>query len=214
VLVANEVVDALPVRLFTLRADGLYARAVGADAAGRLIEREIAADAGLVQAVSRVLGGRIDTLSRPYKSEVCPLLAPWFAEVTHSLEAGAAWFIDYGYARAEYYAPARRAGTLRCHYRHRAHDDPLWWPGLQDITAWVDFDALTAAATAAGFESAGNATQAAFLIEHGLDAVFAEAYMQASDEAAKFRLAQEVKRLTLPGEMGERFRVLRFRRNG
>lgn len=142
------------------------------------------------------------------------MLAPWFAEITRSLEQGGAWFIDYGYARDEYYAPERREGTLRCHYRHRAHNDPLLWPGLQDITAWVDFDALADAAAAAGLERAGNTTQARFLVEHDLDAVFTEAYAQAPDEAAKYRLAQEVKRLTLPGEMGERFHVLEFRRAG
>jgi len=134
--------------------------------------------------------------------------------VTRSLEQGGAWFIDYGYARDEYYARERHEGTLRCHYRHRAHDDPLFWPGLQDITAWVDFDALTTAAVAAGFKPDENLTQAGFLIRHDLDSVFGEAFARAPDEAAKYRLAQEVKRLTLPGEMGERFRVLQFRRAG
>ena len=213
-LVANEVIDALPVRRFALRADGLHARAVGVDAGGRLVDREIPADAGLTRAVTAALGARIGALPRPYRSEVCPLLGPWFAEVTRSLEQGSAWFIDYGYAGDDYYAAQRSNGTLRCHYRHRAHDDPLLWPGLQDITAWVDFDALTAAAGAGRFEPEENMTQAAFLVGHGLDSVFGEAYALASDEAAKYGLAQEVKRLTLPGEMGERFRVLRFRRAG
>jgi SAM-dependent MidA family methyltransferase len=211
-LVANEVIDALPVRRFTLRADGVHARAVGVDADGRLIEREIPADANLADAVANALGERFDRVPRPYTSEVCALLAPWFAEVTRSLEHGSAWFIDYGYGRDDYYAPERREGTLRCHYRHRAHDDPLVWPGLQDITAWVDFDALAESAVASGFESAGNATQSRFLIEHDLDAVFVEAYARAPDETAKYRLAHEVKQLTLPGEMGERFRVVEFRR--
>jgi len=212
-LVANEVIDALPVRLFALRADALHERGVGLDAGGRLIEREIPADASLTHAVTAALGARIDLLPRPYKSEVCPLLVPWFAEVTRSLEQGSAWFIDYGYARDAYYTPERREGTLRCHYRHRAHNDALLWPGLQDITAWVDFDALAESAVAAGFECAANQTQARFLIEHDLDAVFTDAYARAPDETAKYRLAHEVKQLTLPGEMGERFRVVEFRRN-
>jgi SAM-dependent MidA family methyltransferase len=214
VLVANEVADALPVRLFALRDDGIHARAVGVDSGGNLVECAVPADAGLTRAVHGALGTRIDSLPRPYRSEVCVLLAAWLVEITRSLESGAAWFVDYGYARTDYYAPQRREGTLRCHYRHRAHDDPLLWPGLQDITAWVDFDALTGAAIAAGFEPHGNMTQAEFLIGHGLDSVFGEAFALAPDEAAKYRLAQEVKRLTLPGEMGERFRVLRFRRAG
>jgi SAM-dependent MidA family methyltransferase len=211
-LVANEVIDALPVRRFALRADGVHACVVGVDAGGHLIEREIPADASLTGAVTTALGPRLDALPRPYKSEVCPMLEPWLAEVARSLEQGDAWFMDYGYARDDYYAPQRRDGTLRCHYRHRAHDDPLRWPGLQDITAWVDFDALTAAAVAAGFEPDGNMTQAQFLISNGLDGVFDDAFARAPDEAARYRLAQEVKRLMLPGEMGERFRVLRFRR--
>jgi SAM-dependent MidA family methyltransferase len=211
-LVANEVIDALPVRRFALREDGLHARAVGVDSDRQLVEREVPADASLAGAVAAALGARIDALRPPYRSEVCPLLGPWIAEVTRSLERGDASFIDYGYARDDYYAPERREGTLRCHYRHRAHDDPLLWPGLQDITVWVDFDALTAAAVAAGFEPDGNLTQAEFLISNGLDSVFGEAFARAPDEASRYRLAQEVKRLTLPGEMGERFRVLRFRR--
>lgn len=212
-LVANEVVDALPVRRFALRADGLYSLAVGVDAGNRLVEREIPADAMLAGAVANALGERRERLPLPYKSEVCPLLAPWFAEVTRSLEYGSARFIDYGYARDAYYAPERHEGTLRCHYRHRAHDDPLLWPGLQDITAWVDFDALAESAAAAGFQCCANQTQARFLIEHDLDAVFTGAYARAPDETAKYRLAHEVKQLTMPGEMGERFRVLEFRRD-
>jgi SAM-dependent MidA family methyltransferase len=210
-LVANEVVDALPVRLFALRADGLYARTVGVDSTGKLIEREIPADAGLARAVTRVLGERIGSLPRPYKSEVCPLLAPWFGEVTRSLESGMAWFIDYGYTRDEYYAPERSEGTLRCHYRHRAHNDPLLWPGLQDITAWVDFDALADAGEEAGFALAGCVSQARFLIENGLERVFA-GNERAGDEASRYRLAQEIKRLTLPGQMGQSFSVMRFHR--
>src|SRR5262249_51220220 len=115
---------------------------------------------------------------------------------------------DYGYTRADYYDPARTAGTLRCHYRHRAHDDPLILPGVQDITAWIDFDALAEAAEAAGFSVQEFATQARFLIGHALNEIFADARDTAPDEASRYRLAQEVKRLLLPSEMGECFRVM------
>ncbi len=212
VLVANEVIDALPVRLFALRETGLYVRAVAVDERGGFVWREGPADAALREAVAAAIGERGETLPRPYFSEVCPWLSPWLAEVTRSLESGSALFIDYGYADGEYYAAARRAGTLRCHYRHRAHDDPLVLTGLQDITAWVDFDALARAGAEAGFGVAAHDTQAQFLIAHGLDEVFGEAYANASDEAARYALAQQVKRLTLPGEMGERFRVMALRR--
>jgi SAM-dependent MidA family methyltransferase len=121
-------------------------------------------------------------------------------------------FADYGADRTEYYRTERNQGTLRCHYRQRAHDDPLRWPGLQDITAWVDFDALECAAAANGLASLGSSPQAQFLVAHGLEEVFAQAHAACTDETARYRLAQEVKRLTLPGEMGERFRVVTLRR--
>jgi len=211
-LVANEVIDALPVRAFALREEGLFARAVGVDARGRCVWREIDADAGLRSAVERALGDRFASLPRPYLSEVCTLLDPWLDEVTRTLERGSAWFIDYGYAHGEYHDRARRSGTLRCHYRHRAHDDPLILPGLQDITAWVDFDALAHAGEAAGWRVAEHATQAQFLIANGLGEVFAHAHAATADEAARYALAQQVKALTLPGEMGEKFRVMVLRR--
>ncbi len=182
------------------------------DERGDFVWREGAADAALRAAVAAAVEERLEALPRPYFSEVCPLLAPWLAEVTRTLEDGGAWFIDYGYADREYYDAARRTGTLRCHYRHRAHDAPLILAGLQDITAWVDFDALARAGAGAGFEIAAHDTQAQFLIAHGLDEVFGGAYAKASDEAARYALAQQVKRLTLPDEMGERFRVMALRR--
>jgi SAM-dependent MidA family methyltransferase len=209
-LIANEVIDALPARLFALRENGLFARSVGVGAHGEFVWRERAADAALTNAVTQAFG-ETASLPQPYLSEVRPLLAPWFAEVSRQLKQGTALFIDYGYSRAEYYAPSRRAGTLRCHYRHRAHDNPLILPGLQDITAHVDFDALVAAGNATGFTQSVQSSQAEFLIAHGLDEVFAAAHAQAADETTRYRLAQEIKRLTLPGQMGEAFRVMELR---
>jgi SAM-dependent MidA family methyltransferase len=113
-------------------------------------------------------------------------------------------FVDYGLPRREYYAAARDGGTLRCHYRHRAHDDPFLLPGLQDISAWVDFTAVADAATGAGLELEGFTTQAAFLSANGLD----ELLSLASGERERILRTQEAKRLILPGEMGERFRVM------
>jgi len=212
VLVANEVADALPVRLFALRDEGLFARAVGADATGRLTWREVPADAALEHDVALALGAQMPTLPRPYLSEVRPMLKPWLAEVTQTLEQGAAWFLDYGYGSDGYYVADRRDGTLLCHYRHRAHDDPFFLPGLQDITAWVDFGALLAAGAAGGFSADALISQAHFLIAHGLDAVFMAGHEHAGSESERYRLAQEVKRLTLPEQMGERFKVAVLRR--
>jgi SAM-dependent MidA family methyltransferase len=209
-LVANEVVDALPVQAFALRDEGLFVRTVGLDESGRFCWRESTADAATSARIEHAIGGR--GLPRPYQSEICTMLPAWFSAVTRTFEHGDAWFVDYGHDRAAYYSPARHDGTLRCHYRHRAHADPLILPGLQDITAWVDFDALLEAGAAAGFEPIVQQSQAQFLIAHGLDEVFADEYAQARDEAARYRLAQQVKRLTLPGEMGDAFRVVGLRR--
>jgi SAM-dependent MidA family methyltransferase len=210
-LIANEVIDALPVRLFALREEGLFERCVGLDAQQSFVWRERAADAALAATIADVIGAA-ETLPRPYLSEVRPMLAPWFAEVAEQLQQGTALFIDYGYSRADYYAAQRSEGTLRCHYRHRAHDDPLILAGLQDITAWVDFDDLAEAGAKARFALDANLTQAQWLIGNGLDDVFATAYAEAADEIARYRLAQEVKRLTLPGEMGERFKAMVLQR--
>jgi SAM-dependent MidA family methyltransferase len=189
-----------------LRESGVFERTVAAGENGSFTWRERAGDESLIEHVHRALGDTSE-LPLPYLSEVRPMLAPWLASVAGYLEQGAALFIDYGYARARYYSPERQAGTLRCHYRHRAHDNPLILPGLQDITAWVDFDALADAAVAAGFVADEPVGQARFLIEHGLDEVFREAYANGADETVRYRLAQEVKRLTLSGEMGDTFQV-------
>jgi len=210
VLIANEVVDALPVRSFALRDDRLFERCVGVDESNRFEWREREADSAFDAAVRKTLEGL--ALPQPYRSEYCALLSPWVVEITGTLAGGEAWFIDYGHTRRDYYSPQRRAGTLRCHYRHRVHDDPLILTGLQDITAWVDFDALGEAARESGLQVAAFTTQAEFLIANGLDVVFAQGYESAPDEASRYRLAQEVKRLTLPGEMGETFRVMTSQR--
>ena len=212
VLIANEVIDALPVHSLALRDSGLFARKVAIDAQGRFVWLEQPAERTLAQKVAQAIGNGLDSLPLPYVCEVCTMLEPWIIEVTRTLAHGSAFFFDYGYARGEYYHPQRSAGTLRCHYRHRAHDDPLILPGLQDITAWVDFDALAGSGEAAGFEVVAQSMQAEFLIAHDLDGVFARAYTQATDEVVRYTLAQEVKRLTLPNEMGERFRVMALRR--
>jgi len=209
VLVANEVADALPVRLFALREHGLFARAVGVESDGRFAWRELPADVALQAAVEHALGTARE-LPLPYLSEVRPMLAPWFGEVAGTLERGTAFIIDYGYTRQDFYRSERNVGTLRCHYRHRVHDDPLALPGLQDITAWVDFDDVADAAERLGFETRSLASQAQFLLGNGLENVYADAYSNASEEAERYRLSQEIKRLTLPGQMGDAFKIAAF----
>ncbi|HET6905801.1 MAG TPA: SAM-dependent methyltransferase [Rhodanobacteraceae bacterium] len=218
VLFANEVLDALPVTRFRV-GDGevfeehVALNQVAPDAGNAFIRVDQPADAlvaGAVRHLQRKLGA---PFADGYRSEVLPQLPWWIEAIAGTLQKGAALFVDYGYPRREFYLPERRDGTLVCHYRHRAQGDPLWHPGLQDITAFVDFTALIEAGIAAGFDFVSYASQAQFLMASGLDAAFAEAYAQAPDEAAHYALAGEVKRLTLPGEMGERFQAMLFARD-
>jgi SAM-dependent MidA family methyltransferase len=203
-LFANEVVDALPVRLFEWRDGALHARVVVDDGAGLAFDRA-PADADLAAAVARAVGDPAG-LPSPYRSEVLPQLDAWFAAVAEQLVEGVALCVDYGYPRHEYYHPQRREGTLIAHYRHRAHEAVLTLPGLSDLTSFVDFTALAEAMHHAGFEPACYASQAQFLLAAGLPEIAAvEAERSAADQ---LRLTAEIRRLTLPGEMGERFKVL------
>lgn len=213
VLFANEVLDALPITRFTLHAGEVFEEHVDVNADGAFVRVDRPADplvAGAVRHLQRHLGREFED---GYRSEVLPQLPWWLEAIAGAQTRGAVLFIDYGYVRREFYLPERRSGTLLCHYRHRAHDDPLILPGLQDITASIDFTALAEAGVGAGFEPVSYAFQSEFLIACGLDAIFADAYDRAVDEAARYALSQQVKRLTLPGEMGERFQAMLFARD-
>jgi SAM-dependent MidA family methyltransferase len=142
-------------------------------------------------------------------SEYCPRLPAWTHEVTRGLRRGAALWLDYGLPRPQYYLPERHGGTLICHLRQRAHDDPFLHPGLQDISAWVDFTAVAEASVTAGFELAGFTTQAWFLAALGIDR---EMRLLAGDDAGLLRLGNQAKELMLPGAMGERFKVMAWTR--
>lgn len=211
VLFANEVIDALPVHRFAVRAGEMRELHVGFDAAGQLRILECEADAMLIAAVRHAASDLDAPLADGYQSEILPQLPYWIDAVCGAMAAGLAVFVDYGYPRREYYLPERNQGTLSCHFRHRVHGNPLLWPGLQDITAWVDFTALAEAGTHIRLPLAGFTSQAQFLFAAGLlDLMQIE--QLAVDEAGRYALAQEVKRLTLPGEMGERFKVMCFAR--
>ena len=208
ILFANEVIDALPTTRFVMRDGEVYEEYVTLDGEARLMRVDRPADAlvaGAVRHVERDLG---HPLADGYRSEILPQLPYWMQAIAGSLEAGLMLFIDYGYVRREFYLPERQDGTLMAHYRHRAHSDPLHLPGLNDLTASVDFTALAEACNSAGFDVAAYLPQAHFLIAAGLQDVFEHAYEQAPDDAARHRLAQQVKKLTLPDQMGERFQAM------
>ncbi|MDQ2971787.1 MAG: SAM-dependent methyltransferase [Pseudomonadota bacterium] len=212
VLFANEVLDALPITRFAIKAAQVCEEHIAVDENGAFERVDRVADP-LVSGTVLHLERKLDApFAEGYRSEALPQLSWWIDAVAGTLERGAALFVDYGYPRREFYLPERRDGTLVCHYRHRAHADPLILPGLQDITAFVDFTATAEACLGAGFELVAYASQARFLLAAGLDGAFAEAYAETADEASRYALAQQVKRLTLPGEMGERFKSMLFAR--
>ena len=211
VLFANEVIDALPTPRFTLRDGEVFEEGVALDAEGRFVRTDRPADpllAAAVRHIERYLG---QPFPDGYRSELLPQLPYWIQAVMGGQGRGAMLFADYGYPRREYYQPDRDTGTLRAYYRHRVHNDPYLWPGLQDITASVDFTALAEAGTQAGFDLAGYTTQANFLLGNGLQERLSEAEARA-DDTTLLRLRNEAKRLTLPSEMGERFQVMGFSR--
>ncbi|NII72766.1 SAM-dependent MidA family methyltransferase [Dyella sp. SG562] len=207
-LFANEVIDALPTTRFTLRAGEVYEEYVALDGEGRLMRVDRPADALVSGAVRHLERDTESSFADGYRSEVLPQLPYWMQAIAGSLTAGVMLFIDYGYVRREYYQPGRSDGTLMAHYRHHAHADPLFLPGLNDLTASVDFTALAEAGNQAGFGVAAYLPQAQFLIAAGLQQAFEDAYAEAPDEAARYRLAQQVKKLTLPDQMGERFQAM------
>ena len=211
VLFANEVIDALPTPRFTLREGEVFEEGVAVGADGRFVRADRPADALLAAAVRHVERYLEQPFPDGYRSELLPQLPYWIQAVMGGLDRGAMLFADYGYTRREYYQPDRDDGTLRAYYRHRVHNDPYLWPGLQDITASVDFTALAEAGTQAGFDLAGYTTQANFLLGNGLQERLNEAEARA-DETTLLRLRNEAKRLTLPSEMGERFQAIGFQR--
>jgi SAM-dependent MidA family methyltransferase len=213
VLFANEVIDALPTPRFTLRDGEVFEEHVALDGEGRFLRRDRPADALLSAAVRHVERGLAAPFADGYRSELLAQLPYWLQAVAGGLRQGAMLFVDYGYARAEYYQPQRSEGTLRAFRSHHVGDDPYAHPGLQDLTASVDFTALAEAGTGAGFDFAGYCSQASFLVGNGLMQRLAEAEERAKDETARLRLRQEAKQLTLPEAMGERFQAMGFSRD-
>ena len=205
-VLGNELLDAMPVSRFRMAAGGMVDECfVTYDPAGLREEYAPTENPALRAAVIEIeaaCGG----LGEGYVSEINLRQNAWLASLAPRLVAGALLLIDYGYPRCEYYHPQRASGTLMCHYRHRAHPDPFRWVGLQDITSHVDFTSLVRAASKLGLDLAGYTTQAHFLMASGLEELMAES--DPADTARHLALVQGVKRLTLPSELGERFKVL------
>ena len=211
VVIANEVLDAMPVKVFEQNAASAVVEMgvaiVESDEDDNHFRwQSRAAGSELIEAVDD-LNLQLDRAS--YRSELSFQALAWVQSLGDVLEQGVVLLIDYGFRQAEYYHPDRDQGTLMCHYQHRAHMDPFYKPGMQDITAHVDFTAVASAAECAGFDLAGYATQGAFLLSTGL----LERIPLDASVKQQLELAQQIKKLTLPHEMGELFKVLALRKN-
>lgn len=208
-LLANEVLDALPVECFAWRDGQVIERGVALAGKDGLAWDERPASPALGAEVARLRADAGAGWPSGFRSEVCQRAGPWLGEVTRTMTRGVALFIDYGLPRRDYYHPHRAAGTLRCHYRQRAHEDVFAHPGLEDITAWVDFTRVAEGADLAGLEVLGFATQAALLLGLGIEAAVAAA----PDERTRVARAGEARRLLMPEEMGETFKAMALGRD-
>ena len=208
VVIANEVIDALPVSRLEVTGDEVREAHVGWS--GGAFHFEWRTPSTTLEHAWEGIRGDIESPLPPgYLGEVNLAAPAWVESMAARLERGLLLLLDYGYPRRELYHPERSAGTLACHYRHRVHYDPFFRPGLQDLTAHVDFTALARAGEAAGLEVAGFTTQAEFLLASGL---LEEGDGLEVGSEAYLRFTQEVKRLTMPAEMGEAIKVLALSR--
>jgi SAM-dependent MidA family methyltransferase len=199
-VLANEVLDAMPVDLLTWSTEGMLERGVALNAGGDFEWQDRLAPPDLVSATGRLAP------PAPYTSELQRTARAWISSWAARLEAGALLLVDYGFPAAEYYHPQRSSGTLMCHYRHHAHGDPFYLPGLCDITAHVDFSAIAEAGLDAGLTLLGYTGQAQFLMNCGLLDTLGQVAEPGSARYARATAA--VQKLLSPAEMGELFKVI------
>jgi SAM-dependent MidA family methyltransferase len=209
VIVANELLDAIPAKCFQIEDGVVLERGVAADADGfswQLIPHGDDAGVQWRKLIDDALpADEVSQLANGYRGEVAPARQAWVSTAARSLRTGALLLLDYGYPRREMYHPQRVAGTVACHFRHRVHDDPFVWPGLQDIGSHVDFTAIAQAGVDGGLELAGYTTQAHFLLDCGLLDGLDDVRL---DERVRIELTSQIQRLTLPAELGEAIKVI------
>ena len=215
VVLANELLDAMPVQLFQKKENDLNEINVVWREDSFYFQFNSSFDARLISRVQQIESELEATLSSDYISEVNFSAEGWIKSIAEHLQQGVVILIDYGFPRHEYYHAQRQQGTLMCHYRHRAHPDAFVYPGLQDITAHVDFTAMADAALDANMRVIGYTNQASFLMGAGLLELSAmnEGSVSEQDLTAQMALAGQIKKLTLPHEMGELFKVIGFSKN-
>ena len=199
-IIANEVLDALPVHLVHWSDSAISERGVMCGEHGFIWQERAISDAALLQAAQQI------RVPDDYVSEICLASRGLIGSLAQMLERGAMVFIDYGFGAREFFPPQRSSGTLMCHYRHHAHDDPFFLPGLQDITAHVNFSDIAEYGIDTGMELLGYTSQAFFLINCGITALL-------EDTSPEFLrdylpLSAQLQKLTSPAEMGELFKVI------
>ena len=209
VILANEVIDAMPVKRIIIDHEiEEYVVTCEPESSDqtrfRWMKKDIDQKSKMV--VQELLDTLKETLPSPYITEINFYIKPWLNSLNNILDKGLILISDYGYPRQEYFHPQRHAGTLICHYRHHAHDDPFLYPGLQDITASVDFTAVAEAAVDLGLHVSGFTTQAHFLIACGLDEFISD--YDAYNVTKRVEITHQVSKLTMPGEMGEKFKFI------
>lgn len=203
VVLANEILDALAIERFQITDDGVQEQQVTYDSEhGRFKYINKPASESLQTAVEAISS----ELPLQYTSEINRSLSSWFQGIHDSLARGVIFCVDYGYSQRDYYHAERINGTLICHYRHRAHDDPFFAIGLQDLSTSVDFTSTAEAAFSCGLSVAGYTTQAMFLLACGLTELLEGEKDDNPEQYLEF--SQQAKTLTLPGEMGEQFKVI------
>lgn len=222
VIVANEVLDALPVHIVRQAEDHIFERGI-AEKNGALVwqEKSLAKmnpagafiEASNLTIAERQLFADVKQQNLPIGmvTEFCPAATGLMQSLSQCLQQGAILLIDYGFSAREYYHPQRSQGTLMCHYRHYAHDDPLTLIGLQDITAHVNFTQIAEAGVASGLTFAGFASQAQFLLNCGILELMQKISPDNVREYAP--MAAAVQKLLSPAEMGELFKVIGFTKN-
>ena len=209
IVLGNELLDAMPVHI-VLKNEGWRELGIGFD--GSRFEWRVYAEHSeavkMIQKIESVVGD----LPEGYCTEVNLNYLPWLNALQACCNRAVILLIDYGYEQHQYYHPERHTGSLICHFRHRAHPDPLVYPGLQDITAFVDFDAFADAALESGFSLCGLVSQGQFLLANGLLEAL-DSPGQGENTLAQLECAQQIKTLTLPAEMGEKFKVIGLQKN-
>ena len=202
-VIANEVIDALPFERFKIIDNDIVQ--IGITFKGsQLIEKERAASPALREAIKNIehdIGRSFDSGS---VSEIRVDFEDWFKSINKGLKSGIALFIDYGYARKDYYSSEIDNGNMICHFQNKAHLDPYIYPGLQDISASVDFSLLADSAFNLGYQVELYCHQADFL----MSADILESINSETDDEERIRMNQQIKQLFLPNIMGESFKCM------